>query len=226
MPKSTALCLNIMLRYSRQILLEAREQFLILINQSEGSLVSSEIRLWAEKYVCWVSKLHETFANIFVVPNNSRVFLFFFVICSCFFSLLFVVALAWKIKVKYSNYVMARVSRFMMLSTGSCSHNKQFSQRRWNLLAKFSFETFKYVTISSLKAHHYFLLPLSIPVIWFWKKSQQDPGRSSVADYIAFLKPLITKPLLYYLLLRSLHTGFPLPATSWRHETDGQSTVC
>ena len=36
MPKSTALCLNIMLRYSRQILVEAREQFLILITEPIG----------------------------------------------------------------------------------------------------------------------------------------------------------------------------------------------
>ncbi|XP_020606886.1 attractin-like [Orbicella faveolata] len=33
---------------------------------------------------------------------------FFITFFACFFSLLFVVALAWKIKVKYSNYVMAR----------------------------------------------------------------------------------------------------------------------
>ncbi|XP_078356379.1 putative protein tag-53, partial [Oculina patagonica] len=33
---------------------------------------------------------------------------FFITFFACFFSLLFVVALAWKIKVRYSNYVMAR----------------------------------------------------------------------------------------------------------------------
>ena len=46
---------------------------LIRGNQSESSLISPEIGLCAEKDVYQVSKLHETFANIFVVLSNSGV---------------------------------------------------------------------------------------------------------------------------------------------------------
>ncbi|RMX57812.1 hypothetical protein pdam_00006739 [Pocillopora damicornis] len=51
------------------------------------------------------------FITLEIAFLQSRKFLilnFFITFFACFFSLLFVVALAWKIKVRYSNYVMAR----------------------------------------------------------------------------------------------------------------------
>lgn len=44
----------------------------------------------------------------FVQKHEFMLLKFFIVFFACFFSLLFVVALAWKIKVRYSHYVMAR----------------------------------------------------------------------------------------------------------------------